>query len=186
MTDTRQCSYVELAEVLQSAAADSSASEAHGMLSGALCAAGKAGPALWLEHVMGEGNTLSAAASQGSDMLLELQASILRQFNDDALGFVLLLPDDEAALLQRTEALSQWCGGFLFGLALGGFREDAPMPDNVSEVMKDFYEISRAGFVGDASNEADETAYMEIVEYIRMGVLLLNEELQPVPTARLQ
>ncbi len=156
------------------------------MLSGTLCAAGKSEPALWLEHIVGEGNTLSAAATRCSTLLLALQTDILRQFNDDALGFILLLPDDDAPLLSRTEALSEWCSGFLFGLALGGFREDSPMPDNISEVMKDFSEISRAGFVGDAGDEADETAYMEIVEYVRMGVLLLNEELQPVPTARLQ
>ncbi len=156
------------------------------MLSGTLCAAGKTEPALWLEHIVGEGNTLSAAATRCSTLLLALQTDILRQFNDDAFGFILLLPEDDAALLLRTEALSEWCSGFLFGLALGGFREDAPMPDNISEVMKDFSEISRAGFVGDAGDETDETAYMEIVEYVRMGVLLLNEQLQPVPTARLQ
>jgi hypothetical protein len=98
----------------------------------------------------------------------------------------LLLPADDELLSSRTEALSQWCAGFLFGLALGGFREEVAMPDNVSEVMKDFSEISRAGFTSDATDEADEAAYMEIVEYVRMGVLLLYEELQPVPTARLQ
>ena len=35
-------------------------------------------------------------------------------------------------------------------------------------------------------DESDEAAYTEIVEYVRMGVLLLYEELQPVPTTRLQ
>jgi hypothetical protein len=183
---TTQCGHEELTQVLHAAAADSSASEAHGLLSGTLCAGGKTGPALWLEHLLGEGNTLSAAAADCSDMLLTLQSDILRQFNDDVLGFELLLPVDDAPLSLRTEALSQWCAGFLFGLALGGFREDVAMPGNASEVMKDFSEISRAGFTCDAGEEADEAAYMEIVEYVRMGALLLHEELQPVPTARLQ
>lgn len=186
MPNITQCSYAELDQTLQSAAADSTASEAHGLLSGTLCVAGKTGPGLWLEHLLGEGNTLSAAASDSSDMLLTLQSDILRQFNDDVFGFELLLPADDELLSSRTAALSQWCAGFLFGLALGGFREELAMPDNVSEVMKDFSEISRAGFTSDATDEADETAYMEIVEYVRMGVLLFYEELQPVPTARLQ
>jgi hypothetical protein len=182
----KQCSYEELAQMLQSAGADSSASEAHGMLSGTICAAGKTSPGLWLEYLLGEGNTLSAAASDCSDMLLTLQSELLRQLNDDAFGFELLLPSDEVPLPLRTETLSQWCAGFLYGLALGGFREDVAMPDSVSEVMKDFYEISHARFDYDMMDEADEAAYMEIVEYVRMGVLLLYEELQPVPTARLQ
>jgi len=172
--------------MLQSAGADGSASEAHGMLSGTICAAGKTSPGLWLEYLLGEGNTLSAAASDSSDMLLTVQSELLLQFNDDAFGFGLLLPPDDVPLPHRTEALSQWCAGLLYGLALGGFREDVAMPDSVSEVMKDVYEISHARFDYDMMDEADETAYMEIVEYVRMGVLLLYEELQPVPAARLQ
>ena len=172
--------------MLQSAGADSSASEAHGMLSGTICAAGKTAPGLWLEYLLGEDNTLSAAARDSSDMLLTLQSELLRQLNDDAFGFELLLPPDDVPLSLRTETLSQWCAGFLYGLALGGFREDVAMPDSVSEVMKDLYEISHARFDYDLMDESDETAYMEIVEYVRMGVLLLYEELQPVPTTRLQ
>ncbi len=53
----------------------------------------------------------------------------------------------------------------------GGFREDVAMPDSVSEVMKDLYEISHARFDYDLMDESDEAAYMEIVEYVRMGVL---------------
>lgn len=172
--------------MLQSAGADSSASEAHGMLSGTICAAGKTSPGLWLEYLLGEDNTLSAAASDCGDMLLTVQSELLRQFNDDAFGFGLLLPPDDVPLSLRTETLSQWCAGFLYGLALGGFREDDALQDSVSEVMKDLYEISHARFDYDMMDESDETAYMEIVEYVRMGVLLLYEELQPVPTARLQ
>lgn len=186
MPNVTQCSYMELDQTLQSAAADCTASEAHGLLCGILCAAGKTEPGVWLEHLLGEDNTLSVAAIDSSDMLLTLQSAILRQLNDDVFGFELLLPADNELLSSRTEALSQWCAGFLFGLALGGFREDVAMPDNISEVVKDFSEISRAGFTSDATDEADETAYTEIVEYVRMGTLLLYEELQPVPTARLQ
>jgi uncharacterized protein len=38
-------------------------------------------------------------------------------------------------------------------------------------------QISQAGFEGENTDE-DETAYAEIVEYVRMGVQLLYEELQ--------
>jgi yecA family protein len=186
LPDTTQCNYEGLTALLQSAGADSCASEAQGMLSGTICAAGKTVPGLWLEYLLGEDNTLSAAAGDCSNMFLTLQSELLRQLNDEALGFELFLPLDDVSLSLRTEALSRWCAGFLYGLALGGFREDAEIPDNVNEVMKDIYEISRAKFSYDTTGEADETAYMEIMEYVRISVLLLYEELQPVPTTRLQ
>jgi len=180
-------SYDQLEQRLHAAGAESGAAEAHGLLCGAVCAGGKAAPAVWLEHLLGEGNTLSVAAQDCIDMLNALQSDIVRLFHDDALGFTLLLPADEAHLSQRTEALGKWCAGFLFGLALGGIREDAELPDSVSEVMKDFYEISHARFACETTDDADEAAYLEIVEYVRMSVLLLHEELQPMPaSARLQ
>lgn len=186
MTDTSPVSHDELEQTLSAAAAEGDASEAHGLLAGIICAGGKSAPDLWLTHMLGD-NTLSAAASEVRRQLVALHTGILRQFNDDAFGFDLLLPDDEALLSIRTEALGHWCGGFLYGLALGGFREGTEMPDNVSEVMKDFYEISHARFAYDVTDDADEAAYMEIVEYVRMSVLLLHEELQPLPpSARLQ
>ena len=186
MPDITQYSHEGLAGTLRSAGADSSASEAHGMLSGTICAAGKTSPELWLGYLLGEDNTLSAAANDCGDALIELQSELFRQLNDDAFGFDLMLPADEALLSLRTEALSQWCAGFLYGLALGGFREDVEMPGDVTEVMKDLYEISRARFAYEDPQEADETAYMEIVEYVRMSTLLLYEELQPVQATRLQ
>ncbi|MEN8206128.1 MAG: UPF0149 family protein [Pseudomonadota bacterium] len=186
MQDTLRFSHNELEQKLRAADAEGGASEAHGLLAGIICAGGKSEPELWLAHLLGE-NTLSAAANQVSEQLTGLHADILRQFNDDAFSFDLILPDDDAPLSLRTEALSHWCGGFLYGLALGGFREDVEMPGNVGEVMKDFYEISHARFAYETTDDADEAAYMEIVEYVRMSVLLLHEELQPLPAStRLQ
>ena len=179
-------SHNELEQKLGAASAEGGASEAHGLLAGIICAGGKSAPELWLAHFLGE-NTLSAAASEVSEQLTGLHTDILRQFNDDAFGFNLMLPEDDAPLSLRTEALSQWCSGFLYGLALGGVREDVEIPENVSEVMKDFYEIAHARFAYEATDDADEAAYMEIAEYVRMSVLLLHEELQPLPTTtRLQ
>ena len=187
MQETAACSYDELEQRLDSAAAASGAAEAHGLLCGIICAGGKTPPGTWLDHLLGEGNTLSAAAQGCSELLDGLQAEILRQFNDDSFGFVLLLPGDDASLLQRTQALSRWCAGYLYGLALGGVKDDATYPGDTGEVIKDFYEISNADFIADPTDEDNEEAYMEIMEYVRMSVLLMYEDLQSVPTsARLQ
>jgi len=102
------------------------------------------------------------------------------QLCDPGLGFYLLLPADEALDEQgRTEALVQWCDGLLYGLALAGLGERQDLPDLVREFLNDVAQICRAS-VDDWPEEADEAAYTELVEYLRMGVLLINEELQPL------
>jgi len=185
--NSSSCSFMELDRRLQAAGAESGASEAHGLLCGILAAGGRTQTSVWLGCLLGEGNTLNVAAQECSDLLTGLHADILRQLNDDAFGFSLLLPPDEASLPLRTQALSDWCEGFLYGLALGGFRADLELPETVREVMQDFYEISHAGFTSDPLDEADEAAYEEIGEYVRISVLLLHDELQPLPAmTRLQ
>jgi yecA family protein len=187
MFDPDGCSFNELKACLQAAGAESTAASAHGLLSGMVTVGGSVRSVQWQDHVLGEGNTLSAAAQECIEVLDRLQTGILTRLHDDALAFHPLLPDDRAALPTRARALAEWCEGFLYGLALGGLREDAAVPETVREVMHDFYEISHAGFHQDVPDEADEVAYTEIAEYVRMSVLLLHEELQPAPApARLQ
>jgi uncharacterized protein len=187
MVDQDRCSYEELKTCLQAAGAESTAAAAHGLLSGMVTAGGSVRSMLWQDHVLGEGNTLSAAAQACTEVLDRLQTGILTHLHDDALAFHPLLPDDRAALPTRARALAEWCEGFLFGLALGGLREEAGLPETVREVMHDFYDISHAGFHQDVPDEADEVAYTEIAEYVRISVLLLHEELQPAPApTRLQ
>ena len=183
----RRIDFDTLAELLRTAGAACGAAEAHGLLCGTLAAGGRHDPEVWLEHVLGEGNTLSVAAQDCRDMLENMQNDILGQFNDESFAFSVLLPSDTAPLSTRTRALGEWCEGFLYGLAIGGIRDAAEKPGTVDEIMKDFYEISHAGFVTEGPDEEDESAYAEIVEYIRMSVLLLYQELQAVPaSSRLQ
>ena len=54
--------HAELEDLLQAAGAECGAAESHGLVCGMICAAGSAAKRGWLEHLLGEGNTLSAAA----------------------------------------------------------------------------------------------------------------------------
>ena len=87
-----------------------------------------------------------------------------------------MLPDDDEPLESRVEALGTWCQGFVYGLSLGGMKEDTGLPDDSKELIKDILEISRAGYVADDEAEAgldasmdgegeeDEVAFMEVCE----------------------
>ena len=187
MEDIELPGHAELDEAMQAAGAECGAAESHGTICGMICATGSATKRGWLEHLLGEGNTLSAASRIAADMLATLYAGTLLKFNDGDLGLALLLPDDELPLALRSKALGQWCQGFLYGLALGGIRDDSRKPENVREIMHDFFEISNTRYDYETSEETEEAAYLEIVEYVRMSALLCHEELQPVQDApRLQ
>jgi len=167
--------------------------ECHGSLCGILCATESVKGAAWVNQVLaGQLDLpLSEFASpqnktdgEGRTLLLILYKDTIAQLDDPEYGFSLLLPGEDQALRLRVESLSRWCQGFLLGLGLGGVQEQTGLPGESHEVMRDFVEISRLGPGEGGGNEEDETAFAEIVEYVRMAVLLVYEELRPLRAAR--
>jgi hypothetical protein len=51
--------------------------------------------------------------------------------------------------------------------------------------MADFTEIGTVGDLDLVEVDESEEAFLEISEYIRMGVLLINEEMQPIKQSSL-
>jgi uncharacterized protein YgfB (UPF0149 family) len=92
-------------------------------------------------------------------------------------GFQLLLPDDTAGLGARIEALASWCQGFLLGISHGGVSDIQALPGELPEIVEDFLNIARAENFELENEEEDEAAYMELLEYVRVGVQLFWEEL---------
>lgn len=180
LNETANVTYDRLQSALQAADADSGAPECHGVICGIICASGASEPSLWLDHLLGAGNAGSAMVQSAQLLLMELYSESRRHLNDGDLGLVMLLPEDDTPLSLRSKALGEWCQGFLYGLALGGVREDGIGKGNVGEIMHDFYEISNTRFEHELTDEDEETAYAEIVEYVRMSVLLCHEELRPL------
>lgn len=171
--------YNSLTDALAKAEADLVACEAHGALSGMLCAAGKIELSQWLEQIFEQFDVNNMLIKEASQLLVGLYNDTQTQLNNSEAEFQMMLPGDDVSLAQRTEALASWCQGFTFGLAAGGLKKDRKLPEDTAELIRDMVEIARAGHdLGDDSDE-DEESYMQIYEYVRMGVLLINEELQP-------
>lgn len=96
---------------------------------------------------------------------------------DAGMQFSLLLPDEAESIGERTGALADWARGFVLALLRGdGLRIDDLEADS-AEVVRDLFKISEAQPGGD--DEEDERALMELEEYLRVGVQLVFEELQP-------
>lgn len=171
--------YSSLASALAKADAELAASESHGVLCGMICAAGKVELGAWLEQVFEELDMNNLLIQEASQQLVGLFEDTRNQLNDAVADFQLLLPDDNEPLVERAEALAIWCLGFTYGLAVGGLKKDQALPEDTAEIMHDLVEIARVSHEDDDENETDEDAYMQLCEYVRMGVLLINEELQP-------
>lgn len=173
-------------DALQSALARagslSLAAEAHGLLCGLLCADAGLPARSWREVLLTELGDIAAVDAEGSRLLDELYAATRAGFADEELGFEPLLPEDDAPLAARAEALGQWCQGFGYGLARAGERL-ATLGTEAREVLDDLREFAQADYETDDADEEGEAAWVELVEYLRIGVLLLYATLAaPAPT----
>ncbi|MBL4711379.1 MAG: UPF0149 family protein [Gammaproteobacteria bacterium] len=167
--------------------------ESHGALCGMLCAQGATEASQWMLQVLGEHEDSSKALQQVGKKLIQIHQISVEQLNSVDADFELMLPDDDEELESRVEALGVWCQGFVYGLAIGGIKEDTVLPEDSKELINDILEISRAGYVADdeaelaileEGDEEDEVAFMEVSEYVRVGVLLVYEELQPLQSSQ--
>jgi uncharacterized protein YgfB (UPF0149 family) len=99
------------------------------------------------------------------------------------MSFQPLLPGDDESLEQRTVALAAWCQGFNYGLALAvriGDADQVLKHETVAEIVRDFAELAQLGHVEDEIEGEGEVAWAELVEYVRVSVQLLYEELAGV------
>lgn len=145
------------------------ASELHGGLCGWL-AGGGADRADWLAPVLAD-DTLPTPVAGGA--LDRLRVASAAQLDDRSFGFTLLLPGSEASLATRSEALFEWCRGFLggFGLSAG----TAKLSSEGDEALADLARLAAAQADADSEgDEGEEDALTEIEEFVRVAVLLLH------------
>lgn len=161
------------------------ASECHGILCGMLSCQIPLDAMTWATRMLSaelqeqQGASPASSINEADKAMLEgLFGDTVRQMGDHDLGFQLLLPDD-MPLKTRTEGLAFWCEGYLYGLSLGGIKEFNVFSEPVQDFSKDLVEISRLTHE-DEDNEENEVAFFDVVEYVRMGVLMLTDELSSV------
>lgn len=175
MAEIPSITHAELGAALTRLRFGVAASDLHGSLTGYLCGGGRAGARDFLEALALEGET--AGAANGAHRVLEqLYGECHAQLEDPELGFAPLLPEDGRPLAERADALVEWCRGFLGGLGLAGAGTQRPLSDDGQEILRDLGTIAGSRFsYGD--DDEDENALAEVLEFVRVGVLLLYVEL---------
>ncbi|HIP95430.1 MAG TPA: YecA family protein [Leucothrix sp.] len=177
--------YFKLENALRKAEADYSASEAQAIACGMLAVNIAADKITWVQLIFGEINSEDTLQVEAIKLTGELHDQCKRQLQDANLAFELLMPNEEESLLLRVSALQEWCNGFLLGIGLSGISDHKTLPEDTRELLVDFTEIGTSGSFDLEDEEASEEALAEISEYVRMGVLLINEELQPIKQSTL-
>ena len=159
-----------------------SPAEAHGLLT-ALISAGETEPEEWLGQLFGGIEGAHTLSQEDGVLLAGMFGDTQRDLSGDAFEFELFLPDDDTEIEMRVGALSTWCQGYLFGLGIRGLGDSPALSDDAQELIADLTAISRAAVDDSDAEEADEEAYAEIVEYVKVGVLSLHEDLRPLRDA---
>lgn len=171
-----QISFDQVRDVLSGREWELSAGELHGSLCGFLSARGALRELDWLDVLLDAAvSTDLSAAERAVLMPLGLQAT--QALEEGELGFTPLLPADDAALELRVDALGQWCDGFVGGLGLGGLDEEHGLSATGREAVEDLGRIARTEMTLDGDEE-DEAAFVEVLEFVRIGVILVYEELR--------
>lgn len=158
------------------------ASQADGTLTGMLCMQPGMSLATWI-GVLLEDSAVDSVSQVALEAVVEQAGQRRAQLASDDLEFAPLLPTDSLALDLRLRALGEWCSGFLYGLAVGGLEEFENLSETGQEFLRDATDLTR--LVGRPEPEAvDENRYMELVEYVRVGVLTVVSEARGKPVAR--
>jgi uncharacterized protein YgfB (UPF0149 family) len=164
-----------VASALREAGARVDAAEAHGSLCAMTCLLGTAAEEAWL------GETLGGKVPAGGppDVLRSLARATGAALAAGDMSLALILPPEEAPIDVRAHGLAEWCHGFGHGLAAAGLDRigAAAASPVVREVLDDFAELARAGVDAGDAGEAGEGAWSELVEFVRVSVQLVFDEL---------
>lgn len=177
MTDQH---FDQVAEALALADVLGEPAELHGQLCGLACIMGAdaAGPA-WIMDLLAGSEAGESGRELARARLADAAGATLRSLQAGDMSLALCMPEDDAPLADRAEALAHWCQGFLHGLGVSAAGDQYTEVESTSEIIRDFSEISRAAFDpgGDEDHEQSEAAYAELVEYVRVSAQLAYEEL---------
>lgn len=164
--------HAALTQVLEAAGVMTSAAEAHGILTGTLCAPGPA-RAPWADLIFGRG----PAPVKLLPLFEALYRHVADRLENPDFKFEPLLPGVDEELGPRVEALADWCRGFVLGLGVDPYR--AVLSPELQEILGDLMKIAELSGEEAGDDEDSACAFEEVAEYVRVGAQLLFEEAHP-------
>lgn len=167
--------YNDVKDVLYKLNTDDTIASAHGILCGFACVKPDLELDDWLNEVLVSIELDNLNEKAAHQKLAQVYNTTVSELGDATLNFQLLIADETCTLREQADTLIQWCQGFLVGL---GLQKISTHDEDVLEMIKDFSEISKLD-ADVLDNEENANDLSEIIEFVRMGTLLIQETLQP-------
>lgn len=170
-------SYEEVRIALRKINALSEASESHALLCALFIGGAQVRIEAWTDSLMSEPIESENIVAQGALKVLAQMYQVTKmQFLAQDMCFDLLLPNDDEKFHVRIDALAMWCQGFLSGYGLMEIDYTKGSAE-VQEAITDLIHMSRLQYDDETTGEEDEErAYIELVEYTKVAMLLIHNE----------
>ena len=162
-------------DAIQKLNTDDTISSAHGLLCGFYCVKQDIQLDDWLNEMIVTIDLQNLLEKESHQVLAEIFNNTSEQLADPTLNFWPVIADDMCTLREQANTLVEWCQGFLVGLGLSSVETT---DEEVLEMIKDISEIAQLDADLLDSEENTQDLY-EIVEFVRIGVLFIQETLQP-------
>lgn len=150
-------------------------SELHGILCGMVAGGMSMDNQEWINSLSDFINSGEPFASEMEALILQVYETSCTQFLDGEFSFSLLLPDDQAPIVERAQSLISWVQGFLLGFGVQQESQQS-MTDEIKEAIVDFSEIAKMDSEMPESEESEQ-ALFEVEEYVRISAMLCFSEL---------
>lgn len=151
------------------------AAELHGIICGMLSGGmdpKNTGWKLSLHDFINAGDSLP---SDVNSMVEDLFQQVCQQLQGDDFALMLCLPEEDAPIEERGQALIAWVQGFLLGFGVQQ-QELKSCSDDVKEALQDFSDIVHMDSNMPESEESEQ-ALFEVMEYVRISAMLCFGEL---------
>ncbi len=175
--------FLEIQNILIEINSINDVADSHGIACGMLVANTTANKMIWIKQLIGEMEQDTLPPANAIKSMGHWFDEIKNQLQDSHLRFELCLPDDDQPLEKRVSALQEWCRGFILGIALSGVKDFGQLPQDTQELLIDFSRIGAEEEFDLNNIDEAEISYSDISQYVRIGVLLINEELQPLQSS---
>lgn len=149
---------------------------AHGVWIGMIVGGRHYSPKTWVEFLMQSPEGWGQLNLELQHLFLNIAEASVEQLGDPHYVLQLLLPDDEDDLDDRVHALSEWCTGFVRAIKDNKIDVTAFLGNDAQEALADLDEITQVS-IDISQDPYGEENYAEVVEYLRVAVSLIHQDI---------
>lgn len=168
--------YTELAAAMQRCSMPQTPAESQGFALGLYVAKVAEPFSVWQKELYSDFDPADVLASECRSALDRVFADVFATGYSESMQLTLLLPQDIVVDSARVGAVRDWCQGFLFGFGLGGEPAAGRLSGQSRELLQDIAEMTRLDAEDVENNEENQSALIEIEEFLRVGVMLMRDE----------